>query len=338
MADKPGTELLVYMGKYINQYGLEKYKDKFKNFNGGEIRHIPRTKLISIKLQKPFFEKFAVNQNVDLLHQTYYNDYRLKKNFKKVITVLDFTHEKMSGNFGKLDKTAELKKKAILSADGIICISNTTKKDLLELYNVPEERITVIYLANSLKKENNDTPVFIEPYLLYIGDRRSYKNFGLMVEVFSKNEFLRDFKLVCFGGEAFTKAESEMIALNKLDNNFIQMEGNESVMSNIYANALAFVYPSHYEGFGIPLLEAMYYGCPIIASNSSCLPEIGGNAGLYFDPNSSKELAERLKSVIFDTDIKNKLTEKGRLREKEFSWDKCADNTYKFYKEITGLN
>ncbi len=341
MADKPDTELVVYMGKYINRYGLKVHKDKFTEFTGSEIRHIPRTKLLSIKLQKPFFEKFARKQKADLFHQTFYNDYNLNKDFKKVITVLDFTHEKMSGNFRKLDKTAELKRKAILSADGIICISGTTKKDLLELYSVPEDRIRVIYLANSLRAELSDTPkssyVYSEPYILYVGDRRSYKNFGLMIEVFGKNEFLKDIKLVCFGGGAFTKAESGVITLNKLNNNFIQMDGSESVMSNIYANALAFVYPSHYEGFGIPILEAMYYGCPVVASNSSCLPEIGGGACLYFNPNSSEELADKLKSVIFDNCIKQELSEKGKLREREFSWDKCADNTYMFYKEIAGL-
>jgi glycosyltransferase involved in cell wall biosynthesis len=158
-----------------------------------------------------------------------------------------------------------------------------------------------------------------------------------MIEVFSKNEFLKDFKLVCFGGGAFTKAESAMIASNKLTDNFIQMDGSESLMSNIYAYALAFVYPSHYEGFGIPILEAMYYGCPVVASNSSCLPEIGGDAALYFNPESQEELADKLKDVIYDSDIKNKLTEKGKIRENEFSWDKCADNTYNFYKEIAGL-
>ena len=337
MADKPDTELDVYMGKYINRYGLEAHKDKFAEFKGNEIRHIPRTKLLSIKLQKPFFEKYAYRQDADIFHQTYYNNYNLNKNFKRVITVLDFTHEKMSGNFVKLDKTAELKKKAILSADGIICISGTTKKDLLELYSVPEDRIKVIYLANSLRKDVSDTPVYKEPYILYIGDRRSYKNFGLMIEVFVNNEFLKDIKLVCFGGGAFTKAESDMIAVNKLNNNFIQTDGSEPVMSNIYANALAFVYPSHYEGFGIPILEAMFYGCPVVASNSSCLPEIGGDACLYFNPNSSEELADKLKSVIFDNSIKQELSKKGKLREMEFSWDKCADNTYNFYKEIAGL-
>jgi glycosyltransferase involved in cell wall biosynthesis len=338
MADMPGTELVVYMGKYINQYGLEAHKNKFTEFCGSEIRHIPRTKLLSIKLQKPFFEKYADRQNVNLFHQTFYNDYKFKKSFRKIITVLDFTHEKMSGNFVKLDKTADLKKKAILSADGIICISGTTKKDLLELYDVPEKRVTVIYLANSLRKDVSNIPFCRDPYILYVGDRRSYKNFGLMAEVFSKNEFLREFKLICFGGGAFTRAESVMIAFNKLNDNFVQMDGNESVMSNIYANALAFVYPSHYEGFGIPMLEAMYYGCPVAASNSSCLPEIGGDAALYFDPNSSEELADKLKSAIFDSNIKQELSVKGKLREKEFSWDECANNTQNFYKEIAGFN
>ena len=202
------TEVLLYMGKFINEYGLEEYANRFTVFSGKRIKHIPRTKLISIKLQKPLFERFAGKQNFDLLHQTYYADINVKKKFKRIITIHDFTHEKLSGNFSSLDKTAELKKLSVEKSDGIICVSESTKNDLMERYDTKGKKVKVIYHGNSLKYDVTEEPVIKDKYLLYVGDRRSYKNFGVVVKLFGMNENLRnDYKLVCCGGGKFTKDE-----------------------------------------------------------------------------------------------------------------------------------
>jgi hypothetical protein len=136
-----GADVVLYMGKFINEYGLEKFRRDFSVFSGRKIRYIPKTKLISITLQKPLFEKFADNQEFDVFHQTYYADIKLKKKSRHIITVHDFTHEKLSGNFSKLDKTAERKRRAILKSDGIICVSESTKKDLVDMYDVNPSKI-----------------------------------------------------------------------------------------------------------------------------------------------------------------------------------------------------
>lgn len=331
------VDVILYMGWFINEYGLEKYEKHFSVFSGTKIKHIPKTKLLSIKMQKPLFERFALKQEFDILHQTYYADINIPKVFKRVITVHDFTHEKLSGNFSKLDKTADLKRRAIEKSDGIICVSESTLNDLSEMYNIKGKRVKVIYHGNSLKHDVTEEPFVKGNYILFVGDRRGYKNFGILIELFNCNAQLRnEYKLVCCGGGVFTKKESEMISKSKLTSNFIQIEARDKKIANLYSYADAFVYPSKYEGFGIPIIEAMYNKCPVIASNVSSLPEIGGNCALYFNPESVEDLNSKINLILNDKKLVTELKQKGFQREKEFSWDKCAKETFEFYKEVAG--
>ena len=330
-------DVLLYMGRFINEYGLENYKDKFKVFFGKKRKHIPKTKLISIKIQKPLFERFAQKQEFDILHQTYFGDINIDRPFKRIITIHDFTHEKLGENFSSLDKTVELKKNAIDKSDGIICVSESTKNDLLSMYDVGSKKVKVIYHGNSLRYEVKEEPLIKLPYLLYVGDRRAYKNFGIMIKLFALNENLKkNYKLVCCGGGAFTKSESEDISADGLTDNFIQMEAFDIRIANLYFYASALVYTSKYEGFGIPMIEAMYNKCPVIASNVSSLPEVGGDAALYFNPDSVSELNEKINLILNDKELRNNLISKGEEREKFFSWDKCAEQTADFYREVLG--
>ena len=334
MIDYENTDVSLYMGYFINKYGLEKYADRFKNFKGKEIPSIPKTKLISRKIQYHTFLKFRERIENDIFHQTYFNPYDLKKGEKKVITIHDFTHEKYPEYFPGIDKTSIEKKKSAESADGIICISESTKNDLLELYNIPESRIRVIYHGNSLTTEPGEN-IIDKPYLLYVGDRRAYKNFEAVLKVFSEFENLKkDFKLICFGGGKFTKQEQKKIYEFGLQEITQQFSGADEKLATLYKYAGAFIYPSYYEGFGIPLLEAMQYGCPIVASNTNSLREVGGNAAVYFEPQSAENFAEALYKVLYCNEKKEEIIKAGYERIKLFSWDKCANETFNFYKEL----
>jgi glycosyltransferase involved in cell wall biosynthesis len=331
------AEVLLYMGKFINEYGLEKYKSSFKVFSGTKVKHIPRTKLISIKLQKPLFERFADKQDFDLLHQTYFGNININKNFKRIITIHDFTHERLSGNFSSLDKTAELKKLAVKKSDGIICVSESTKNDLLERYDTKGKKVKVVYHGNSLKYDVTEERIIKSKYLLYVGDRRSYKNFRILIKLFEINETLRnEYKLVCCGGGKFTKDETNQMTKANVLNNFVQIEARDRMIANLYFYAKAFIYPSKYEGFGIPMIEAMYNGCPIVASNVSSLPEVGGDSALYFNPDSTEELNEQINIILKNKSVTDSLIKSGKERERLFSWDTCAEETYKFYVEVLG--
>jgi glycosyltransferase involved in cell wall biosynthesis len=326
-------EIILYMGYHINKYELEKFSDKYLKYSGKRIPLIPKTKLISSKLHKPFFESFRKKTGYDIFHHTYFTDYKKKKGTKDIITVHDFTHEKFPGNFSGLDKTIKTKEKAIKNADGIICVSNTTKNDLLSLYNIPKEKIRVIYHGNSLNYDVVEKAFFEKPYLLYVGDRRAYKNFNIVLSAFKNSGFIKNnFSLMCFGGGAFKEKEKVLIKDSGLNGKIFQTEGSDKELANAYKYAAAFIYPSLYEGFGIPLLEAMHYGCPIVTSDSSCFPEIAGDAALFFNPNSVDDLILKIDKVINDNEVRNRLIKNGHEREKLFSWKKCSEETFNFYE------
>lgn len=125
-----------------------------------------------------------------------------------------------------------------------------------------------------------------------------------------------------------------MIASLGVVNRVETCEGNDAMLANLYTYASAFAYPSLCEGFGIPPLEAMYYGCPVVASNVSSIPEVVGDAGLYFDPMSVDDISEKLQSVLSDTQLRALLISRGKKRVQEFSWEKCTAETLKVYERL----
>lgn len=277
----------------------------------------------------------------DIVHPTYYEPYILKrKRGKLVITVYDMIHEIYPGYFHTEDTTREKKKQLIYHADGIIAISENTKADILKFYpDVKEEKIKVIYLGNSLMTNptnkanlNRDFPA---KYILYVGTRGGYKNFATFFEA-AKNILSEDssMHLLCAGGGNFSDREKEM--MNSISDRVHQIDVTDEILAYLYKNAECFVFPSLYEGFGIPTLEAFASGCPCIISNTSSMCEVGGDAAVYIDPYDVSDMKNKISSVIYSEEKKEELRTKGMEREKLFSWDKTAKETVDFYKEILG--
>ena len=283
---------------------------------------------INSKLTNRYLEDAGT---VDIYHPTYYEDYEVTGYRKKIITVHDMIHEL----FNMDEETINKKKKSISSSDGIIAVSENTKKDLVRILNVPDEMVRVIYHGNSLNIDvSNDERIIKNPYILYVGNRSGYKNFELLVDAFSKSLFSKELCLISFGGAEFNKHEKCLMDSLGLTEKVIHMAGNDRMLANLYANAEIFVYPSLYEGFGLPILEAMHYGTPVITANTSSLPEVAGNAADYFDPRSSEELQIRIDSLLNDKDRRKLLSKAGVDREKEFSWKKAVKETLKYYKQV----
>jgi len=272
-----------------------------------------------------------------ILHNTYYSE-NLTSNKKclKVLTVYDLIHEIYHKDYN-YDKNTFPKSRAIKNSDLIFCPSNKTKKDLIEIYNVEENKISVVHWGaedfsnlNEIKIEDN-----IKPYILYVGDRKRYKNFENFIKAISKRKILIDnFKVVCFGGEEFSKKEKELfLKLNIQNEKIIRIVGNDSMLLSLYRNAKAFIFPSKYEGLGLPPLEAMKQGCPVISSNHEAIVEAVGNAAELFDPNDIDDISEKIESVLFSNEKTKKLIEEGFERVKNFTWSKCALNTIKEYEK-----
>lgn len=318
---------------YLHQNNRFKVKKFFPNLN------FRGKKFSSHLLNLPFSKAKLDKKNFDIFHPTYYNPYFLKSIDKKpfVITVYDMTHELFPDIVHWFDKTAEQKKALVTKAKKIIAISDNTKRDLVELLKVPAEKIEVIHLASSINSDlaiNNEKLDFPERYILFVGGRNFYKNFNNTVSAFyelTKND--DKLFLVCAGGGKFIKREIHLFDELKLSDKIIHKPADDRSLAALYSNAILFIFPSLYEGFGIPALEAMNCDCPLALSNVSSLPEVGGNAALYFDPNDPVDISNQISKIIYDENLRSQLIEKGKERRKEFSWHKTAIETKKLYEQ-----
>ncbi len=247
-----------------------------------------------------------------------------------VVTVYDLIPEII--NHSK--RVAACRNKLLNDAAHIISISEKTKMDVIRLYGVPEEKISVIHLGY-LKQDGYASvdPPISSPYILFVGRREEYKNFQFFVEAIAPLLKTTDLTLFCTGG-SFTvdeKAFFERLGVaEKVQQRFIEDEQ----MPSLFRNALTFVFPSIYEGFGIPILDAFSAGCPVILSNCSCFPEVGGDAALYFDESDDETLRTHIANLMKDKTLRETLIEKGLKRAEFFTWAKCADMTAEVYRKV----
>jgi glycosyltransferase involved in cell wall biosynthesis len=230
-------------------------------------------------------------------------------------------------------------KYSVDKAKKIIAVSQTTKKDLVKNYHLSDEKIEVIYNGYENKIRNpqsvikNLTPIKSgENYILYVGTLQPRKNISTLINAFK--EFVKNnkkYKLIIAGkkGWLYENIFSQVRDLNLTNKiKFVGYVSDEELV-NLYKNAFCFVLPSLYEGFGIPILQAMNYGCPVISSFSSSLPEVGGDACLYFNPKDQNDLVEKLQDLRGSESLRKELIKKGKNRIKKFSWKTCAQETLK---------
>ncbi|MHC6204332.1 glycosyltransferase family 4 protein [Breznakiellaceae bacterium SP9] len=270
----------------------------------------------------------------DIFHPTYYDPYFLKYLQGKpfVLTIHDMIFELFPQYFLSDKNMVPNKRKLILSACQIIAISEQTKKDLLQFFPEVQEKITIIYhgfsfpiLNNSEKKEN---------YILFTGSRGAYKNFNAFARAVSPLLIKYNLRLICTGYN-FNSEEKELLENLRITDRTTCKFTSDKELIELYAKAIAFVFPSLYEGFGIPVLEAFASGCPAILANTSSLPEIGADAAVYFDPYSIDDMRTQIDRVISSPALQKELIIKGKDRAKQFSWEKCAKETMEVYKQIS---
>lgn len=283
-----------------------------------------------------------INWNPDIIHQTYYSEatFRLKK-YSVVVTVYDMIHELFPDLMGKNDKTSRNKKIAIKNADHIICISESTKRDVIELMNICESKISVVHLgvdAPNLSATMLHTSLVSsdQPYILYVGARGGYKNFkGLLKAVAQNPKLKNDFRIIAFGGGEFSRYELEEIESCGLDVcQVLHVSGDDSLLQTYYENASAFVYPSLYEGFGLPPLEAMSAGCPVVSSNTSSMPEVIGDAAEFFNPEDIECFSQAVEAVVYSEVRRADLIARGYKRVQALSWNECAQQTINVYEKL----
>ena len=273
-----------------------------------------------------------------VIHRTYYScRERPSGAARVVVTVHDMAHERLPALFPG-DDTSRRKRAAVAGADHVICVSESTRRDLVECFGVPLERTSVVHLGCDAAglRDAPQTPSPARPFVLYVGPRAGYKNFDALLQAFAASRGLaRDFDLVAFGGSEWSAAEAARVRALALPAESVRrVPGNDATLAALYRQASALALPSLHEGFGIPLVEAMSFGCPVACSDRASLPEIAGEAARYFDPRDPDAIARALEEVLGSTTLRAALREKGLARAAGFSWDRTAARTAEVYARV----
>ena len=298
-----------------------------------------RLGLYAAKLRDRLLEEFCARGRFDVFHPTYYRLLTRRRvgsyRAPTVLTVWDMIDEVFPAEQDPAGEHAGWKREAIAAADRVICISEHTKRDMLERYPVPEEKVSVIHLASEIDESfaHGPEPVPERPYFLYVGSRAPYKNFGGMLRAFARVAAARPGLALCVVGPPFDDAEQRLVAELGLGGRVENYgRAGDRQLAKLYRRSLALVYPSLYEGFGIPPLEAMACGTAAVVANTTSLPEVVGDAGLLFDPRREDELISMLLLLTDDGAAREELIRKGRLRARQFGWDKTAAQTLEVYR------
>lgn len=335
-----------YWGKLIENLSQDN-KIKLENIQGekssSNVFYPSNSKLqivkdifLSLKIRR--YLPIIVLKKYDIFHSSYYRvPFFKNKNLKEIVTVHDFMYEFFDNGLKRYIHIWQ-KRKAMLRADAIICVSEHTKKDLMLLYpEVNSEKLHVV--PNGVNKEfkvietvtHND-----KGYLLYVGNRVGCKNFEFILKLMSSSKFIKNnnFKLICVGGGMFSMSEKAMFKRYNVDTRISQVlfiENDE--LNKLYNGAYALLFPSKYEGFGIPALEAQMAGCPVIYAKTSSLPEVMGYLELGYELDNINEALEKLE-ILQNKPYRNKIINQGISHASKLSWENCSMLTLKVYKKV----
>jgi glycosyltransferase involved in cell wall biosynthesis len=294
-----------------------------------------------------YFEKFFGYPNI--VHGTNYSVYPCHKS-RKVMNLYDLTFIRYPQYTNSIVETYTAKVKQCLEwTDLVLTISESSKQDIIKYLQVDEKKVVVTPLASryhtdyfsdvraeELSKQTSYD--FSAPYLLFVSTIEPRKNIKAIISAFNylKEKHKIPHNLVMIGRKGW-HYEPIFAAIEKSPwkTNIHHLDYlSDELVALFYAKADAFIYPSHYEGFGLPVLEAMTLGTPVVTSNTSSLPEVAGDAALLINPNEPMQLAEAILKLISDSQLRQTFIDKGKERAKTFSWERTAIETLKAYRSI----
>lgn len=286
-------------------------------------------------INRPYTNYLLRNSKYDVFHQTNFGTYCLDYvGDKPLVTTY---HDSNLSTFDPHPKIVARQRASLKRADAIIAVSNNTKADLLHLFPyIDSRKVHVIYHGIEIPRFVSYPLIsfFSFPYILYVGRRSEYKNFGRLIKTFVKyHSLFKDIHLVCTS-ETFSVKEMSLFKSYGINNFVHHINASEDVMYRLYRDALFFIYPSLYEGFGMPILEAWANHCPVALSKASCFPEICQNAGEYFDPYDTDSILAAMTRLTEDENRRNDLIALGDKRVRFFSWERCAQEHMKVYESL----
>jgi len=325
-----GIQLLPLNAPVINRYALD-HPDIRKHLAVRDAGH----EYYSLAR---YFMRIRPRRGQDIVHNTFYLPHGLASypGAKRIVTIHDMIPEMMPETRRRLDFLT-LKKHYVQRADHIICVSEATKENLLEIYPDVKAPVSVVHHGVHPRFTPDAAPLNNLPanYLLFVGNRGGYKDAQVLYRAFASiaQEF-PDLDLVLVGGGPLSTKERELLHALSIGQRTRQVNLTDADMVGAYAHAQAFVFPSRFEGFGIPALEAMACGTPTILASATSLPEVGGDAAVYFAPGNADELADRLRGILTAPDKKTELSTAGQLRAATFTWHHSAVAHARTYAQV----
>lgn len=271
----------------------------------------------------------------DLLHPTYYDPYFLDFRGEKpfVLTVHDMIHELFPAYFPADDQTVLRKRRTIAAASRLIAVSGQTRDDLVRISGIDPALIDVVYHGVS---EMTGEPFAVpDNFILFVGSRNIYKNFPMVARAFARLS-QRDsaLTLVCCGGGDWSAEERQLLRQLDISGRVHLFHPSDRQLAYAYGRARLFVYPSLYEGFGMPILEAARRACPVSASQIGPFTEIAEDSITYFDPHDLDSVIDSLARLLEDQPLRQRLVEQARRRADDFTWEKTARKTAQVYEKL----
>ena len=273
----------------------------------------------------------------EIVHNSFYLPHGLApvKGAKRIVTIHDMIPERLPQTRRRLDRLT-LKRRYVRKADHIICVSEATRQDLEDIYGPLDVPVSVVHhgVDERFRPYVPRLDVLPERYVLFVGNRGQYKDARVLFEAFAA--IAQDFPnlhLLCVGGAGLSPQEVQWLTDRGIRNRVSQRYLPDDGIAAAYAHAEVFVFPSRFEGFGLPALEAMASGTPVILANATSLPEVGADAAIYFTPGNALELAEALATVLTDESVQQQLITRGRERAATFTWHAAADKTAAVYRQ-----
>lgn len=278
-----------------------------------------------------------------IYHNTWYRPPFPAFGHRIAVTIHDLTSIRLPRYFSPAETSRALEEQTrwCEAADVVFAVSQDTKADVVQMLGVPEEKVFVTPLAAELPAATRPgwggaTARWREPgRLLYVGGRTAYKNWPLIVRALAHSP---GFHLVCAGGGAPTKEDYRLLADHGVLDRVIFLAGDDDTLSGLYRNAAALITTSLHEGFGLPILEALATGCPVISSGTGAQREVAGNAAFYYDPNRPDELIDLIRYLPTSPEGLRRLGEPGRVRASTFTWARTARRTLEGYRTILDLS
>jgi glycosyltransferase involved in cell wall biosynthesis len=308
----------------------------------GDGRRIPGLRRLMRPINRRAVAAALARGQADILHATWYDATLADRaaDIPLVLTLHDMLPELMPDAIVGANGAPHGDKLALLDrARRVVAVSAATALDLCRLTGLPRDAVRVIHhgVSGGLRWQPSDgrPPDLPDRFLLLVGQRGGYKNFaGIAPSLARLLRCNAGLHVVCAGGGAMRAEELEPFVRFGVARRVRQIEADDRRLAGCYAHAVAFVFPSLYEGFGMPLLEAMINGCPVICSNRGALPEIGAEAAIYFDPAEPDQLIELVEALDRDRPHAAAQISRGLRRAADFSWHRAAAAHAALYREL----